>query len=99
MPAMELRRSQTPSRVWWALDASTSGHSLQQLDDLSSSLVTSHYTSVAEGDSLHIREREGKACNLFYDFVGETDCRESEQELTEWLKENISRGIIRYCDF
>ncbi len=86
---MELSYSQTPSRVWWALEAS---QSLHQLDDLRSAPASPMHAPA----SSRSQERTPGAGNfVFYDYVDETDNQDSEEQLKEWLKQHRNRGIIR----
>ena len=87
---MELSFSQTPSRVWWALEASATSHSLQ-LDDLRAPSASPLYTS---GSEVHGNEL-GVGNYVFYDYVDETDHKESNEELAKWLRQHRNRGIIR----
>ena len=82
---MELSWSQTPSRVWWALSsgASVSSLGLDSLRSPSSSIRS-------PGDTLR-REK----VDIFYNYADETDYQESEEEISEWLKEHRTRGVIR----
>ena len=83
---MELSWSQTPSKVWWALETGPSSTSLT-VDDLRSPAPPSPRSP---GDSL----KHDKS-TIFYNFVEEPDYKESEEEISEWLKDYRTRGVIR----
>ena len=78
---MDMSWSQTPSSVWWALEASVSTASLTGLGE---PLSTFQHGGVL-----------GVGSN-FYDFADESELEEDEEQLVEWVKEHNSRGIIRY---
>jgi len=89
---MELSFSQTPNRVWWALEASATSISLTQRDDLRSPPATPLHPSGPDGKD----GRELGASNfVFYDYVDETDSTEDKEELEKWLKGNRNRGLVR----
>lgn len=85
---MELSWSQTPGKVWWALESGPSGTSLA-LDDLRT--PSSPVRSLAGGSLKHDQS------TIFYNYVDETDYKESEEQLSDWLKDYRTRGVIRYC--
>lgn len=85
---MEMSWSQTPSKVWWALETGPSSTSLT-LDDLRSPAPPSPARSF--GDSLRLDKS-----TIFYNYVDEPDNEENEDYLKEWLKDYRTRGVIRY---
>ena len=87
MSTMELSWSQTPGKVWYALDGSSSFTNLG-LDDLRS--PASPTRSI--GGTLRPEEQS----KIFYNYADDTDYKESEEEIAEWIKEYRTRGVIRY---
>lgn len=85
---MEMSWSGTPSKVWWALETSGASSTSLSLDDLRS--PPSPLKSVGESLRLGLENS-----TIFYNYADETDYRETEEELSEWLKEYRTRGVIR----
>lgn len=85
---MELSWSQTPSKVWWALETSGPSTTSLTLDDLRSPAPPSPARSF--GDSLRLDKS-----TIFYNYVDEPDYKESEEELVDWLRDYRTRGVIR----
>ena len=86
---MEMSWSRTPNKVWWALETSGASTTSLTLDDLRSPAPPSPARSL--GDSLKLDKS-----TIFYNFVDEPDCKENEEDLSEWLKDYRTRGVIRY---
>lgn len=83
-------QNETPNKVWWALESSelsSTALSSPDVEDLRS--PTSPTRSL--GDSLRLEQS-----SIFYNYVDETDYREGEEELSAWLKDYRTRGVIRY---
>ncbi len=86
---MELSWSQTPNKVWWALEASGASSVSLSLDDLNR--TPSSPFRYGENSLRH----DNDTSNIFYNYADETDYTETEEELIEWLRDDLSRGIIR----
>ena len=81
-------QNETPSKVWWALEAS--GLSSTSLTADVSELKSPASPTRSLGDSLRLEQS-----SIFYNYVDETDYMEGEEELSGWLREERTRGVIR----
>jgi hypothetical protein len=86
---MSWSQNEAPSKVWWALE--TSGLSSTSLTADVEELRSPASPTRSLGDSLHLEQS-----SIFYNYVDESDYRESEEELSAWLREERTRGVIRY---
>lgn len=87
---MELSWSQSeaPSKVWWGLE--TSGFSSTSLTADVGELRSPASPTRSLGESLRLEQS-----SIFYNYVDEADYREGEEELSAWLREERTRGVIR----
>lgn len=87
--------SHTPkldSKVLWALEASGPPGSVTSLalDDLR---LRSHSTPLRSLGDTSLRPLDQSI--VFYNYADQTDYKETEEDLVEWLKEYRTRGVIR----
>ena len=80
---MDMSWSQTPNKVWWALESSAS---LASLTGYGESLTSAQQ---------HPRGF-GRDNYNFYDYADEAELEEDEEQLGEWVREHSNRGIIRW---
>jgi hypothetical protein len=90
---MEMSWSHTPSSVWWALEASSSGVSLEG-DQNSPTGADLPGSTRARSPTLRPRPHmPGKEVTNFYDYAGEGE--EGEEDMEKWILQQPNRGAIR----